>query len=383
MFTLSSTEHVFENRSNASLRWNAFILGLLANKLIGQFLIKISILAKKVKILYNFPGCLLVNRFYCKSSVDDIQKISTENIHNRILTCVAPLHDRGMNPVNLVSLLKSDLLDIPGLNYIFLNVDYYIDNRILKLVSGDGLLNQADKELLQAFTENLETVCNTALQKGKSIILYTISYSCFPALQTLAKDLMQRFNTQRVTVYLLFHLCHVNSPKRVIDFVRNALNQGFTPGIAISKYLTSDYVKKRHAKNDQSESSCHSFNETKQAYHEVTKYLLNNIDYVSAFMVSHNPDNILYLTSLMENYQIGQGTENVIFAQRYGMAKHISFNLANRGYNTALIVPYGTLESALIWMNKLYQYDPSLPIILIEQRFSILRELNRRKLENK
>ncbi|MEW5846971.1 MAG: proline dehydrogenase family protein [Bacteroidota bacterium] len=382
MFSLSNTEHVFEKRSNKSLRCEAFILLILSKKLLGHALIKFAILIKKLRIFKNFPGNLLVNRFYCSNSVEELNKVSSDNFHNRILTCIAPISNRQDSIIDLLSALKTNKFDIPGLEFIFLNVDDYIENRILNLVSNDGLLNQADKKAFQLFNDHIEEICGIAQQKGKSIILYTANFLSFPAIQAIAVDLMERYNTKSANVFLLFHLCHVNSQKRITELVRMGINQGFIPGIAISKYLTPEYMTPKQEQNNANESPCHSFNQTKRTFYEVTKFLFNNIDFISVFIVSHNPDNILYLTSLMENYQVGQSNKNVTLVQRYGMAKHISYNLANRGYNTASIVPYGTLESSLFWMDKLYQFDPSLPNILAEQRYAILRELNRRKLEN-
>lgn len=382
MFSLSSTELVFEKRSKSSLQRESILLKLLSSKIIGLLLINISILFKKLKILNKFPGNLIIRWYYCKSSADEFKKVSNENFQNGINTCISPL-SCGHNSINeLINSLQNNLFDAPGLSFIFLNVDNYIDNRILNLVSNDGLLNQADKKTFQQFNDNIEAIGELAHHKKQSVILYTPNLSGFPALHALAVDLMRRFNANEPTIFLLFHLCHANSQMRITEIVREASRQGFIPGIAIAKYLTSDYSFNNTAEKNSSESTFNSFIQTKRVFYEVTKFLLNNIDNVSAFIITHNPDNILYLTSLMGNSQVGNNNKNIILAQRYGMARHISYNLATRGYNTAVIVPYGNFEDALHWMGKIYRYDPSLPSIFAEHRYAILRELNRRKLEN-
>jgi len=382
MFSLSNTEHVFEGRSNASLRCESFILFILTKKILAKSLILFSIFAKRLKIFKNFPGKLLVNRFFCNNSIDALKEISTQNFHNRILSCFLPISNRN----NSVSDLLSDLVnynhDIPGLEFLFFNVDDYVEPRILSLVSNDGLLNQIDKKAFQSFTDYVDSLCEVTSKNNKSIILYTAYFAGFSALHAIAIDLMQRYNTQKTTVFLLFHLCHPNSQKRVVDLVSMGSSHGFTPGIAIAKYLTTEYVNKKFVDNSHNDSNCHNFNQTKHVFYEVTKFLLNNVDHVSSLLISHNPDNILYLTSLMESCGVGHTNKNVTFLQRYGMAKSITFNLASRGYNVATIIPYGNLIDTLRWMHKLYGFDPSLPNILTEQRIAILRELNRRKLEN-
>lgn len=382
MFSLSNTEHVFEGRSNASLRCESLILSILSKKMVAKSLILLSIFAKRLKIFRDFPGKLLVKRFFSHNSIDELKEISTQNFHNRILSCILPVSNGNGSTVNLLSDLANDKYNIPGLEFLFLNVDDYLEPRILSMVSNDGFLNQVDKKAFQSFTDYVDTLSEIASRNNKSIILYTAHFAGFSALHAIAIDLMQRYNTQKVTVFLLFHLCHLNSQNRIVDLVRRGSSQGFTPGIAIAKYLTTEYVNKKFVDNSHNDSSCHGFNQTKRVFYEVTKFLLNNIDHVSALLISHNPDNILYLISLMEGCGVGYSNKNVTFLQRYGMAKSITLNLANRGYNVATIIPHGNLTDTLRWMHRLYGFDPSLPNIFTEQRFAILRELNRRKLEN-
>lgn len=379
MFSLGNTEHVFQGRSNASLRFEFFILLILSKKMLAQSLILFSVFAKRLKIFKDFPGKFLVNRFFSNNSIDELKGITTQNLHNRVLSCVLPISNRNNSDTDLLTDFTNDRFDLPGLEFIFFNVDDYIEPRILGLVSNDGFLNRVDKKTFQSFIDYVDALCENASRNGKSIILYTSHFAGFSALHAIAIDLMQRYNTQKTTVFLLFHLCHFNSQKRIVDLVRLGSSQGFTPGIAIAKYLTTEYVIK---KNNHDNSNCHSFNQTKRVFYEVTNFLLNNVDYVSVLLISHNPDNILYLTSLMEGCGVGHTNKNVIFLQRYGMANTITYNLAGRGYNVATIIPYGSLIDALRWMRRLYGIDPLLPNIFTEKRFAILRELNRRKLEN-
>lgn len=382
MFSLGNTEHVFEGRSNASLRFESYILLILSKKMLAKSLLLFSVFAKRLKIFKDFPGKFLVNRFFSNNSIDELKGITTQNLHNRILTCVLPISNRNNSDTDLLKDFTNDRFDIPGLEFIFFNVDNYIEPRILALVANDGFLNQVDKKVFHSFIDYVDALCEIASRNNKSVILYTAHFAGTSALHAIAIDLMQRYNTQKTTVFLLFHLCYFNSQKRIVDLVRLGSSQGFTPGIAIAKYLTSEYVNKNFIDNNPDTSYCHNFNQTKRVFYEVTNFLLNNVDHVSVLLISHNPDNILYLTSLMEGCGVGHTNKNVTFLQRFGMAKTITFNLASRGYNVANIIPYGNLIDTLRWMHRLYGFDPSLPNIFTEQRFAILRELNRRKLEN-
>ena len=52
----------------------------------------------------------------------------------------------------------------------------------------------------------------------------------------------------------------------------------------------------------------------------------------------------------MNNLQILNADSRVWFGQLYGMSDHISFNLADKGYNVAKYVPFGPVKDVMPYL---------------------------------
>lgn len=370
-----NTEQVYQKRSSFSLLYELFMLRLLSNRFFARLYLQAAVFASKYRFSFLFPTKSITRLFSCNSNLQDFKSKTAANIQDRFHTCLLPIEPMPLEGSDWFLALKGAELNQPGLSYIMLNTDDFIESRILSLVSSDGLLNQKDRTTFREFTEQIELLCDTLQAQGKSVVLYTPNFSSFPAIHALALEMMRKYNTENVTVYLLFHLCHLNSQKQIVELVRTASEQGFTSGIAIAKYLTLDF--KAESRNGEAEngSPCHSHAQTKRVFYEVTRYLLKNTDILATFIISHNPDNLLYIVSLMETYQVSPTNQRVTIGQRYGMAKHIGHNLAAMGYHVALIVPYGSPQGVLQHLLNLYRVDPSLPNIFSELRLAIKKRV--------
>jgi proline dehydrogenase len=99
---------------------------------------------------------------------------------------------------------------------------------------------------------------------------------------------------------------------------------------------------------------------TDRAYDAALKFAVENIDRVSIFNGTHNEKSSLLLTQLMEEHGIRKDDFRCYFSQLYGMSDHISFNLANEGYNVAKYLPYGPVRSVLPYLIRRTEENTSI-----------------------
>lgn len=67
---------------------------------------------------------------------------------------------------------------------------------------------------------------------------------------------------------------------------------------------------------------------------------------------THNELSNIILPELMSLHGMKPDDERVYFAQLYGMSDHISYNLAQAGYNVAKYVPYGPVEAVMPYLAR-------------------------------
>jgi proline dehydrogenase len=87
-------------------------------------------------------------------------------------------------------------------------------------------------------------------------------------------------------------------------------------------------------------------------YDGALRLCVEHIDRVSICAGTHNEKSSQLLCDLMEQRGLKNDHPHIYFAQLLGMSDHISFNLANLGYNVAKYVPYGPVKAVLPYLSR-------------------------------
>ena len=61
----------------------------------------------------------------------------------------------------------------------------------------------------------------------------------------------------------------------------------------------------------------------------------------------------------MQKNAIAKNDERIYFSQLFGMSDHLSYNLANAGYNVAKYLPYGPVKSVHPYLFRRAQENAS------------------------
>jgi proline dehydrogenase len=81
----------------------------------------------------------------------------------------------------------------------------------------------------------------------------------------------------------------------------------------------------------------------------------------------------------MNESGIKNNDPRIWFAQLYGMSDHISFNLANAGYNVAKYLPYGPVKHVIPYLVRRAEENTSVKGQTGRELSLITKEINRRK----
>ena len=89
----------------------------------------------------------------------------------------------------------------------------------------------------------------------------------------------------------------------------------------------------------------------------------------------------IYLTKLMDKFNIDPSNNRFYFAQLLGMSDHISFNLSHDKYNVAKYVPYGPVKEVLPYLLRRADENTSVAGQTGRELSLIQREKKRRKIK--
>jgi proline dehydrogenase len=82
----------------------------------------------------------------------------------------------------------------------------------------------------------------------------------------------------------------------------------------------------------------------------------------------------------MEAKQIANSDSRVWFGQLYGMSDHISFNLADKGYNVAKYLPFGPVRDVMPYLIRRAEENTSVAGQTSRELSLLKQERKRRKL---
>ena len=118
---------------------------------------------------------------------------------------------------------------------------------------------------------------------------------------------------------------------------------------------------------------------TDRDYDAAVEFCADNISRIAICAGTHNEDSSMKLAELMQKKNINASTKNIYFSQLLGMSDHISFNLANAGYNVAKYVPYGPVNEVLPYLIRRAQENTSVKGQTGRELSLIIKEKERRK----
>ena len=107
--------------------------------------------------------------------------------------------------------------------------------------------------------------------------------------------------------------------------------------------------------------------------------MLNNLDCMALFAGTHNEESSYMLMDLMAEKGLKNNDSRVWFGQLYGMSDHISFNLADKGYNVAKYIPFGPVKDVMPYLIRRAEENTSVAGQTGRELALLTKEKKRRK----
>ena len=117
---------------------------------------------------------------------------------------------------------------------------------------------------------------------------------------------------------------------------------------------------------------------TDKDYDSALLFCTENVSKIAICAGTHNEDSSMKLAKLMQEKNIISANKHIYFSQLLGMSDHISYNLADAGYNVAKYVPYGPINEVLPYLIRRAQENTSVKGQTGRELNLIMKEKERR-----
>lgn len=253
---------------------------------------------------------------------------------------------------------------------------------LAKIHAGEKLSKEEQAAYDRVF-DRVDRICRLAYEKDVSVLIDAEETWIQKPIDELSLKMMSIYNREKALIYYTFQMyCH-----KMLDNLKNlhqhAIDNGYRLG---AKLVRGAYMEKERARAEEKgyEDPIQPNKEaTDRDYDLAVRYCVEHIHQIGLFSGSHNEASNYKLTLVMDELGLQKNDHRIFFGQLYGMSDHISFNLANAGYNVIKYVPYGPLKATMPYLIRRANENTSVKGQSGRELSLVKKEVARRKLFKK
>jgi proline dehydrogenase len=385
----SDTEVAFKNQSDKQLNLNHFIFQAMNQNWlvnIGTFLIKYSLkIGLPIKVIIKRT----IFQLFCGGeNIKDCQS-TIEKLNSYKVGTILDYSVEGEDDEKSFEITKNEILltidkaaaSPEKIPFSVFKVTGIGSRDLLTEVQEKNKLSEEKQAAYERVVNRFREICGYAAKQNVRIFVDAEETWIQDVIDELTLEEMRKYNKlgAKTIVYNTNQMYRTASYSILEKHLEEAKKGGFTIG---AKLVRGAYMEK------ESERAVEKgyegpINPTKLAtdteYNKALVLSLNNLDYISVCLGTHNEDSCHLAIKLMQEKGIDKEDKRVYFAQLLGMSDNISYNLANAGFNVAKYVPYGPIESVMPYLFRRADENSSISGQSSREYLLIKKEKERRK----
>ena len=246
-------------------------------------------------------------------------------------------------------------------------------------ISKKEVLSEKESEEWQRVINRFDEVCLKAKKNDVAVLIDGEESWMQDAADELVTSMMRKFNTEKPIVYNTLQMYRHDR----LDFLKEEHEKAKKNNYFLGyKLVRGAYMEKENdrAKQKKYQSPiCETKALTDENFNKGLRYIINNLDCMSLFAGTHNEDSCYLLMQLMAERGLLSNDPRIWFGQLYGMSDHISFNLADKGYNVAKYVPFGPVRDVMPYLIRRAEENTSVAGQTGRELALLSKEKKRRK----
>ena len=247
-----------------------------------------------------------------------------------------------------------------------------------KISSGKALSKNEEEEWARVL-ERFDSVCKKAKANDVAVLIDAEESWMQDAVDTLITEMMQKYNTERPIVYNTLQMYRHDRLAFLKEEHKKAIAGKYFLGFKLVRGAYLEKENERAEEKSYQSPICTSKALTDENFNNALNYMIDNLNCMSLFAGTHNEDSSYLLMKLMNDKGLLNNDPRVWFGQLYGMSDHISFNLADKGYNVAKYVPFGPVKDVMPYLIRRAEENTSVAGQTGRELALLSKEKKRRK----
>jgi len=367
MFSFDNTEIAFRYKTNSDLSRARLLFGTIANpwlvkvgKSLTYFALQMHIpiaWAIKPTLYKHFVGGETLAE--CEKTVKLLSKFNVKSILDY---SVEGGKDREAMQRTLDETLRSvvNAAKHPDIPFSVFKPTAFASQDVLTKASENRDIDSETAAAIQYFKDSVEKLCKTAYDNDIPIMIDAEDSWYQPFVDQVVTEMTEKYNKEKAIVYNTLQMYRTDR----LDFLKEALRKAEEGNYYLGmKFVRGAYMEKERKRAEEKGYPSPIQPDkpaTDQNYDAGIAFSIAHLDRISIFNGSHNENSNRLLSELMEKLGLARNESKIWFSQLYGMSDHITFNLADEGYNVTKYIPYGPVRNILPYLIRRAEENTSI-----------------------
>ena len=207
--------------------------------------------------------------------------------------------------------------------------------KIWEKQSAGEALSESEQAEWDAIVARYESACEKAVVHDVALLIDGEESWMQDAADELVTDMMRKYNKNKALIFNTLQCYRWDRLDYLKEQHLEARAKGFKLGYKIVRGAYMEKENERAEEQGYPTPICKDKAHTDETFNTTLRYILENIEDISVFVGSHNEESCYLAMELMAELGIAKNDPRVWFGQLFGMSDHISYNLAEAGYNVA------------------------------------------------
>jgi proline dehydrogenase len=382
----NNTAVAFADKTDAELRKRYWLFKVMNNRIIsavGKFSLS---LALKLRLpVLNLVKHTLFTEFCGGETVKECDPVIARMAASNVKTILDYSVEGEESDAAFDDVVEKTLYAIergknePSIPFAVFKVTGIARFALLEKISAGTALTEQEKVDYEKVRARLTTICSAAHAAALPVMLDAEESWIQPAIDSLAQNMMEKFNTQRPIVYntiQLYRKDRLTFLKRAFDL---AEKEKYLLGVKLVRGAYMEKERRRAEEKNYPSPIQDTKDDTDRDYNAALDFCFQHIEKIGVCAGTHNEESSLKLAALLAAHPIPEAHPHMYFSQLFGMGDHISYNLSANGYNVAKYVPYGPVKSVLPYLFRRAEENSSVAGYVSRELRLLIAERTRRK----
>jgi len=383
----NNTQKAFAHKSNSELRSAYWLFKLMGNPGLVKVFSKLTIVGLKLHLpIEGLIKSTIFKQFCGGASLNESEEVVSK-LHKIQVGSILDYSVEGKETDPDFDATLEELLRIvdkakhnAAIPYTCIKITGIARMGLLERRSEvmDGF-NKAEAAEWARVEGRLDKICGYCQEAGVPIYIDAEESWIQPAIDELAEKMMLKYNKTKAVVQTTLQLYRWDRLDYLKKLIETAKKQEIVVGVKLVRgaYWEKENVRAAEMKY---KSPVHQVKaDTDKDYNAAVTMALENIDRVNLCAGTHNEESTLHVARTMVQLGISPNDKRVYCSQLFGMSDHITYNVADAGFNVTKYLPYGPVKSVIPYLIRRAEENTSIAGQMGRELKLIVSEKKRRE----